>query len=70
MIVSIYLHKYVVDTLQLFGNLDETINKILQAGADGDIEILDRPPCMNQTVLEYQYDELFIGLLTLQYTNN
>ena len=48
MIVSIYLHKYVVDTLQLFGNLNETINKILQAGADGDIEILDRPPCINR----------------------
>ena len=48
MIVSIYLHKYVVDTLQLFGSLDETINRILQAGADGDIEILDRPPCINR----------------------
>lgn len=48
MIVSIYLHKYIVDTLKLFGNLEETINKILQAGADGDIEILDRPPCTNR----------------------
>lgn len=48
MVVSIYLHKYVVDILQLFGNLDETINRILQSGADGDIEILDRPPCINR----------------------
>lgn len=48
MIVSIYLHKYIVDTLQLFGSLDETINRILQAGADGEIEILDRPPCINR----------------------
>ena len=48
MIQSIYLHKYIVDTLSLFGDLSVVINRILQEGADGKIDILDRPPCMNR----------------------
>lgn len=45
MIQSVYLHKYVVDTLCLFGDLSEVVNRILQEGADGNIELIDRPPC-------------------------
>ena len=48
MIQSVYLHKYVVDTLCLFGNLSEVVNRILQEGADGNIELIDRPPCTNR----------------------
>lgn len=48
MIVSIYLHKYVVNTLLQFGDLDEVINNILLAGAKGEIELIDRPPCANR----------------------
>lgn len=48
MMMSIYLHQYVVKTLSLFGDLSDVINNILQAGADGKIEILDRPPCMSR----------------------
>lgn len=45
---SIYLHRYVVDTLSLFGELSDVINRILQEGADGKIELLNRPPCTNR----------------------
>ena len=48
MIQSVYLHKYVVDTLCLFGDLSEVVNRILQEGADGNIELLDRPQCANR----------------------
>ena len=48
MIQSVYLHKYVVDTLCLFGDLSEVVNRILQEGADGNIELIDRPPCKNR----------------------
>lgn len=48
MIQSVYLHKYVVDTLCLFGDLSEVVNRILQEGADGNIELIDRPPCTNR----------------------
>lgn len=48
MIMSVYLHQYVVNTLTLFGDLSDVANNILQAGADGKIEILDRPPCINR----------------------
>lgn len=48
MIQSIYLHSHIVNTLRTFGNLSEVINRILQAGADGKIELTDRPPCINR----------------------
>ena len=48
MIQSIYLHKYVVDTLYLFGDLSVVINRILQEWADGKIDILDKPACVNR----------------------
>lgn len=66
MIQSIYLHKYIVDTLSLFGDLSVVVNRILQEGADGKIDILDRPPCMNRdgagryniTITQPEYLEL------------
>lgn len=45
---SIYLHRYVVDTLSLFGELSDVINRILQEGADGKIQLVNRPPCTNR----------------------
>lgn len=48
MILSVYLHKYVVDTLRMFGELSYVVNKILQAGADGKIDLLDKPACVNR----------------------
>ena len=48
MIQSVYLHKYVVDTLCLFGDLSVVVNRILQEAADGKIDIIDRPACISR----------------------
>lgn len=48
MIQSVYLHKYVTDTLNVFGDLSDVVNRILQEGADGNIDITDKPPCINR----------------------
>ena len=44
MIISIYLHRPIVETLRCFGTLTEVVDKILSAGDDGTIDIMDKPP--------------------------
>ena len=46
--MSIYLHSYVANALKMFGELDDVVNRILQAGADNKIEILNKPRCANR----------------------
>lgn len=41
---SIYLHRQVKDVLNCFGSLTDVINRILQEGANGRIDIMDKPP--------------------------
>ena len=48
MIQSIYLHKEVTSVLQCFGNLSDVVNRVLKAGADGYIDIMDKPVCPNR----------------------
>lgn len=42
---SIYLHRPIVDVLSCYGDLEETINKILQESAKGNFDCMDKPPC-------------------------
>ena len=44
MIQSIYLHRPIAETLSCFGNLSDVINRILQEGARGKFDIMDKPP--------------------------
>lgn len=45
MIVNLYLHKPIVETLRCYGNLEEVVNRILDAGTAGLIDIMDKPAC-------------------------
>lgn len=50
MIVNIYLHQDIAHTLMCFGNdMSEVVNKILEAGEDGLIELTDHDPCPDKT---------------------
>jgi hypothetical protein len=46
MIVSIYLHKEIANTLKTFGTLEEVVNRILIAGAEGNYDITNKPNCV------------------------
>lgn len=48
MIISIYLHKEIANTLKTFGNLEEIVNKILIAGAEGAFDITNKPNCLSR----------------------
>lgn len=48
MIISIYLHKEIANTLKTFGDLEEVINKILICGAEGSFDITDKPNCVSR----------------------
>lgn len=48
MIVSIYLHKEIANTLKTFGTLEEVVNKILFAGAEGAYDITNKPNCISR----------------------
>ena len=57
MIQSIYLHKEIANTLRCFGPLDEVVNRVLAAGAQGHFDVMDRPPCPGrETALRYNID--------------
>lgn len=40
---NIYLHKYVIDSLKQFGELNEVINRVIDAGMEGKFDIEDLP---------------------------
>ena len=42
---SVYLHDYVTDVLTTFGDLNDVINKVLDASDDGMFDIQDKPEC-------------------------
>lgn len=48
MILSIYLHKEIANTLKTFGDLNEVINNILEAGAEGNFDITNKPNCLSR----------------------
>ena len=48
MVISIYLHKEIANTLKTFGTLEEVVNKILIAGAEGNYDITDKPNCVSR----------------------
>lgn len=41
--LTIYLSDVVYDVLKCYGRLDEVVNKILEAGAEGVIDIMNKP---------------------------
>lgn len=45
MILSVYLHKTLYLALTRFGTLDEVINRILDEGTNGKIDIMNKPIC-------------------------
>lgn len=43
--LSIYLHSSIVDVLKCYGDLDDVVNKILEQGAAGVFDVMNKPPC-------------------------
>lgn len=43
--VSVYLHSYVVDTLRMYGKLDDVINAMLDEADNGMFDVTDKPNC-------------------------
>ena len=43
MLVSVYLHKPIAETLKCFGDLSNVINKIYDAAGEGTIDVMDKP---------------------------
>lgn len=68
MVISVYLHDYVADTLRCYGTLSEVVNKILEDTASGKYELFDKPPCPSrQGAKRYDVDitnEFYLELLT------
>lgn len=57
MIQSIYLHREIANTLRCFGPLDEVVNRVLAAGAAGQFDVMDKPPCPGrETATRYNID--------------
>lgn len=44
MILSVYLSSEIKNILSCYGSLDEVVNKILMAGSQGLIDIMEKPP--------------------------
>ena len=68
MIVSIYLHKQIAETLKCYGNLTEVMDRILTHCEQGDIDLMDKPktPPRN-TASRYDIDvtnEYYLDMLT------
>lgn len=42
---SVYLHKEIVSTLRMFGELNDVVNRIIDAGMDGYFDVVNKPPC-------------------------
>ena len=45
MVLSQYFHDYIVETLEMYGELSDVINKILDASDEGHFDIIDKPAC-------------------------
>lgn len=43
--VNVYLHDVVYNTLTLFGDIDNVVNRILDAFSEGKIDITNKPQC-------------------------
>lgn len=43
--LSIQLHPYIVDTLKMYGELDDVVNKILDASEEGHFDVSGKPDC-------------------------
>lgn len=43
--LSVYLHSYVVDTLRMYGKLDDVVNAMLDEADNGMFDIKDKPNC-------------------------
>lgn len=53
MTINIHLHKEIADALRCFGDLSTVVNRILQAGADGLIDIMDKDACPDKEGCEH-----------------
>ena len=53
MTINIHLHKEIADSLRCFGDLSTVVNKILQAGALGVIDIMDKDACPDKEGCEH-----------------
>lgn len=53
MTINIHLHKEIADALRCFGDLSTVVNKILQAGALGVIDIMDKDACPDKDGCEH-----------------
>ena len=53
MTINIHLHKEIADSLRCFGDLSTVVNRILQAGADGLIDIMDKDACPDKEGCEH-----------------
>lgn len=42
---SVYLHSHIVDTLRMYGKLDDVVNAILDEADNGMFDITDKPNC-------------------------
>lgn len=53
MTINIHLHKEIADSLRCFGDLSTVVNRILQAGANGLIDIMDKDACPDKEGCEH-----------------
>ena len=67
MVIRIYLEHRIKDVLDCYGNLSDVVNKILEEGAIGNIDIMNKPTCpergggqyYNVDIVEPTYLELY-----------
>ena len=66
MTLIIYLEKRVIDVLNCYGRLNDVVNRILEEGAVGNIDVMDKPTCPpKQNGQHYSIDvteENYLGL--------
>lgn len=69
MIVNVYLERRVRDVLKCYGNLNDVTNNILQLGAEGIINVMDKPTAPpKKDGQQYAIDvteENYIGLMAI-----
>lgn len=67
--VSVYLHRYISDVLKTFGELNDVINRILEACEDGSIDVYDKPECENRNdAFRYEVNvtnEYYLSLMSI-----
>ena len=47
-VLSVYLHEYVVNTLKMYGELDDVVNNVLDESDAGNFDITDKPECQSR----------------------